>query len=82
MLLIRVDAGFVAELTYGPDVAWLRNAHAAGGCTVLHRGVEHRIDRIDPYPAEAGRRAFGNPAALLLRLTRRRDFRLLHVARD
>ncbi|GLW28258.1 nitroreductase family deazaflavin-dependent oxidoreductase [Actinoplanes regularis] len=81
LLLIRVGSGFVAELTYGPNVAWLRNALAAGGCTVLHRGVEHRIDRIEPYPTEDGLRAFGIPAALVLRLARRRDFRLLHIAR-
>lgn len=79
LLLIRVGPGFLAELTYGPEVAWLRNAEA-GGCTVLHRGVEYPIGRIEPYPPEAGRRAFGRPAALALRLARRRDFRLLHIA--
>ncbi len=80
LLLARSGPHFVAELTYGPDVAWLRNAQA-GGCTVLHRGAEHRIDRIEPYRPEDGLRAFGEPAATVLRLARRREFRLLYVGR-
>ncbi|GAA2700117.1 nitroreductase family deazaflavin-dependent oxidoreductase [Actinoplanes palleronii] len=79
MLLVRVGPDFLAELTYGPDVAWLRNTLAAGGCTVLHRGVTYQIDRVDPVPPSAGLAAFGHPAALVLRLARRRDFRRLHV---
>ncbi|MFI1996059.1 nitroreductase family deazaflavin-dependent oxidoreductase [Actinoplanes sp. NPDC020271] len=80
LLLARTGSGFVAELTYGPDVAWLRNA-LASGCTVLHRGIEHRIDRIEPCGTEDGLRAFGGPIATVLRLARRREFRLLHIAR-
>ena len=67
----RGDAyDFVAELTYGPNVAWLRNA-LAGGCTVLHRGHEYRISGIEPVHPEAGLQAFGSPAATVLRLARR-----------
>ncbi|WP_233625256.1 nitroreductase/quinone reductase family protein [Actinoplanes sp. ATCC 53533] len=81
MLLIPHGDGFIAELTYGPRVAWLRNVVAAGGhCTVLREGVTYRIDAVRPCDPEVGRRAFGFPAALVLRLARRRDFRLLHVA--
>jgi len=78
LILATVEGGFVAELTYGPEVDWYRNIVAAGRCTVVVKGVEHEIDRIEPYPAEAGIRAFGYPAALVLRLLRRHEFRFLH----
>ncbi|AEV87212.1 hypothetical protein ACWT_6198 [Actinoplanes sp. SE50] len=81
LLLVRRGPDFIAELTYGPDVAWLRNAEAAGGCTVLHRGAAYRIVGIDDFPAGAGVRAFGVPAGLVLRLTRRRHFRILRGVR-
>jgi deazaflavin-dependent oxidoreductase (nitroreductase family) len=80
LLLARTDAGFVAELTYGPDVAWYRNVVAAGRCEVVHRGVTYAIDRIEPCDTATGLRAFGNPAALVLRALHRREFRLLRVA--
>lgn len=62
-------------------MAWYRNVVAAGGCVIVVNGTEHRIDGIEPYPAEAGIRAFGYPAAFILKAFRRRDFRLLHEAR-
>jgi hypothetical protein len=78
LLLAVHDGAFVAELTYGPEVAWYRNVVAAAGrCTVLVRGVEFEIDRVEDCPPEVGLRAFGNPAALVLRLLRRDQFRLL-----
>jgi deazaflavin-dependent oxidoreductase (nitroreductase family) len=81
MLLVPHGDCFIAELTYGPRVAWYRNVVAAGGrCTVLRRGVEYRIDAVLPCDPEVGMRAFGRPAALVLRLLRRHDFRLLRVA--
>lgn|SRR5690349_9467430 len=81
MLLIPYGDGFIAELTYGPSVAWYRNVVAAGGrCTVLHKGVTYRIEAVRTCDPDVGRRAFGRPAALVLRLLRRRDFRLLHAA--
>jgi len=79
LLLARLGDDFVAELTYGPDVAWYRNAVAAGHCTVLDRGVEYQVYRIEPCDTPVGLRAFGNPAALVLRALRRREFRLLRV---
>ena len=82
LILARVPGGFVAELTYGPDVNWYRNIVAAGHCEVVwHRG-EYEIDRIEPYPADAGIRAFGFPAAFVLKLLRRHEFRFLHVASE
>jgi deazaflavin-dependent oxidoreductase (nitroreductase family) len=80
LILARLGNDFVAELTYGPQVAWYRNVVAAGRCTVVFRGREYLIDRIEPCDPEVGRRAFGNPAALVLRLLRRHEFRLLHTA--
>jgi deazaflavin-dependent oxidoreductase (nitroreductase family) len=80
LLLARLGDDFVAELTYGPSVSWYRNVTAAGRCEVVVGGRAYPIDRIEALPAEDGMRAFGYPAALVLKLLRRRDFRLLHRA--
>lgn len=79
LILARVPDGFVAELTYGPDVDWYRNTVAAGGCVVVSRGAEYRVEGIEPCDPDTGRRAFGFPAALLLRVLRRHEFRILHT---
>ena len=79
LILARHGRDFIAELTYGPEVAWYRNVVAAGRCTVVFKGVEYEIDRIEPCGREVGLRAFGYPAALVLRLLRRHEFRLLHT---
>jgi deazaflavin-dependent oxidoreductase (nitroreductase family) len=78
LILATHGKDFIAELTYGPEVAWYRNIVAAGRCTVVFKGVEYEIDRIEPCDAEVALRAFGYPAALVLRLLRRHEFRLLH----
>ena len=80
VILARRPDGFVAELTYGPQVNWYRNIVAAGHCEVVYKGVEHYIDRIEPCSTEDGLKAFGNPRAVVLRLLRRHEFRLLHEA--
>jgi deazaflavin-dependent oxidoreductase (nitroreductase family) len=79
LILAPYDTGFIAELTYGPEVAWYRNVVAAGRCTVVFKGVEFEVDRIEPCDRETGLRAFGYPAAIVLRLLRRHEFRLLHT---
>lgn len=79
LMLARLGPDFVAELTYGPGVDWYRNVVAAGRCTVVVEGVAHEIDRIGPCDAAVGLRAFGVPASWVLRLLRRREFRLLHT---
>jgi deazaflavin-dependent oxidoreductase (nitroreductase family) len=79
VILARVPEGFVAELTYGPDVDWYKNVTAAGHCTVLHHGREYEVDRISNYPADQGRAAFPAPARLILTLAGREEFRLLSV---
>ena len=80
LLLAPTADGFVAELTYGPDVDWYRNITAAGGCVVVYRGIEYPVDRIEPCGTEDGLAAFGPPRSLVLRLLRRREFRLLRAA--
>jgi hypothetical protein len=80
LILAAVGDGFVAELTYGTDVAWYRNVVAAGHCMVLFKRVEYAIDAVGPYPAADGPAAFGFPASMVLRLLRRREYRFLHIA--
>lgn len=81
IVLAEVPQGFVAELTYGEDVSWYRNVVAAGGrCTILRGDSGYAVDRMDAMESAAGLRAFGTPRTLVLRLLRRREFRLLHVA--
>ena len=53
---------------------------AAGRCTIVSGGVTYEIDRIEPCPPEVGMRAFGQPAATVLTLLRRTEFRLLRRA--
>jgi deazaflavin-dependent oxidoreductase (nitroreductase family) len=80
-IIVARDAdGFIAELTYGPEVSWYRNIVAAGGCVIVFKGADYRVDRIEPCSVERGLDAFGNPRKQILKLLRRRDFRLLHQA--
>jgi deazaflavin-dependent oxidoreductase (nitroreductase family) len=79
IVVAAVPEGFIAELTYGENVNWYRNVVAAGGCDLLVDGVVHRVVAVEPYPAEAGRRAFRYPARLVLGLLRRKEFRLLRT---
>ncbi len=81
IIVAAVDGGFVCELTYGTDVDWYRNVQAAGGCTLLVKRVEHRIDGVSDYPTEDGRRAFGAFKGTVLKVLRRREFRLLVEAK-
>lgn len=82
IIVAPVPEGFIAELTYGENVNWYRNIVAAGGCELLVNGTTHHIVAIEPYPADAGRRAFGFPARLVLQLLRRKEFRLLRTTGD
>ncbi|NMO57199.1 nitroreductase family deazaflavin-dependent oxidoreductase [Actinoplanes sp. TBRC 11911] len=80
MLLVRVDGGFVAELTYGESADWYRNA-VAGGCVVALGEVEYPIGKIRKYPYREGIRAFGLAGEIVLKLLGRREFRILLVER-
>lgn len=77
LILARVPQGFVAELTYGPQVSWYRNVVAAGECVIVHGGAEYTITAIADCPADDGLRAFGYPQAIVLKLLHRHDFRYL-----
>jgi deazaflavin-dependent oxidoreductase (nitroreductase family) len=80
LLLASVPEGFVAELTYGPNVDWLRNVEAAGGCTLIHGGVTLRVTGVEPCDAERGRAAFPVPARLVLTVFRKKHYRVLRIA--
>ncbi len=80
LILARVSEGFVAELTYGPDVDWYKNITAAGRCTIVHHGREYEVDAITDYPTDQGLAAFPAPARAILRTLGRHEFRLLTVA--
>ncbi|HEY4224673.1 MAG TPA: nitroreductase family deazaflavin-dependent oxidoreductase [Pseudolysinimonas sp.] len=79
IILAPVPDGFVAELTYGKQVAWYQNAMAAGHCVVRFHGRPFAIDRIEELDTAAGLKAFGAPRSWVLRLLRRREFLTLHV---
>jgi deazaflavin-dependent oxidoreductase (nitroreductase family) len=73
--------GFMIELTYGPDVDWHKNVLAAGGCTIVRRGQEYAINRIEPVDSETGLAAFPPSQRLVLRLLRRTHFEKLLLKR-
>lgn len=80
LILAPTTDGLVAELTYGPQVAWYRNVVAAGVCDVIVGGREHHVVGIGPLEADVGRAAFPAPARAVLRLLRRNEFRLLRTS--
>lgn len=79
LLLATVPEGFVAELTYGPDVDWYRNIVAAGRAVVVHHGREYEVTAIEPFGTSAGLRAFGGAREAVLKVLRKREFRLLRA---
>lgn len=81
LILARVSEGFVAELTYGDTVDWYRNVVAAGRAVVVFQGAEYSITAIEPCETQIGLAAFG-AKAVVLRLLRRHEFRLLRTASD
>ena len=80
ILHARIPAGFVAVLVYGTGVSWYRNLRAAGHGAVLRGRREYAIDRIEPFPTDAGLRAFGPLLRVYLQAVHRTEFRLLHIA--
>ena len=70
----HIADGFVAELTYGPNVDWYKNVLAAGGCTLVWHGKEYLIDKIEPLDIKTGRASFPLPAQLILYLTNRQHY--------
>lgn len=82
LILAEAPGGFVAELTYGDRVNWYRNIMAATrtgvGAGVIVRG-DHRylITAVEDLDTETGLHAFGGGKAVILRMLRRHEFRLL-----
>ncbi len=79
LILARADDGFVAELTYGADVAWYRNLLANKTGELLVRGSTYRVTGIEPYPTAAGLAAYPVGARMILKLLRRKEFQLIRV---
>ena len=78
LVLGQVPDGFIAELTYGTEVNWYRNILKSGG-EIGHRGHMYRITSVEDYPREEGLRAFGPIRGVVLRMLRRKDFRLIRA---
>ncbi len=80
IIVAPIAGGYVAELTYGRDVAWYKNLAAAGRAELVLHGTEIAVDGVRDLDAEAGMAAYGAPRSWILKLLRRHDFLLLHVA--
>jgi deazaflavin-dependent oxidoreductase (nitroreductase family) len=80
IIVAPIAGGYVAELTYGRDVAWYKNLVAAGHGTLVLHGDEIAIDGVGDLDAAAGTAAYGAPRSWILKLLRRHDFLLLRVA--
>lgn len=74
IIVAPVPSGFVIELTYGPDVDWHKNVLAAGGCTLVWRGKEYVINKIEQLDTKTGLSAFPMSQQLILRLAGRKHF--------
>lgn len=74
IMLVRVDGGFVAALTYGAEVDWYRNVRAAGRCRVLWHGTTYDITRLETVDAKAAIPLFPHPENNFLRLLGIRDY--------
>jgi deazaflavin-dependent oxidoreductase (nitroreductase family) len=79
LILAAVPGGFVAELTYGPGVNWYRNLVAGGEATVVRGRSEWSIVGVEVLDRDSGLAAFRLPASAVLRLLRRREFRILRT---
>ena len=55
MNVFRHGDGYVFALTYGPNVQWVKNVLAAGGCDLLTRG--RRVRLTDPQLVHDERRS-------------------------
>ncbi len=77
IIVVRLEDGFVIELTYGYEVDWHKNILAAGGCTILWHENSYEINEIEPIDAETGRAFFPPMQRTILRLLKREHFEIL-----
>lgn len=79
MNVFRRGNDYVFALTYGPDVQWVKNVLAAGGCEIEVRGKTVRL--TDPRVIEdRSRRLMPLPVRLFLGLIGVKDFVLMRPA--
>jgi deazaflavin-dependent oxidoreductase (nitroreductase family) len=77
--VFRHGDGYVFALTYGPDVDWVRNVLAAGGCTMRTRGRTVRL--VDPQLVhDPTGRLMPQPVRTFLGLLRVTDYLVMSVA--
>jgi deazaflavin-dependent oxidoreductase (nitroreductase family) len=78
MNVFRRGNAYVLALTYGPDVQWVKNVTAAGGCELVTRGRTVRLGAPRLFSDPARRRM---PAAVrvLLGLMRVTEFMELRI---
>ena len=76
----RAD-GYVFALTYGPDVDWVRNILAAGGCTMRTRGRTVRL--LDPQVVhDSSGHLVPQPVRAFMGLLRVTDYLVVRDASD
>ena len=77
--VFRRGDGYVFALTYGPDVDWVRNVMAAGGCTMRTRGRTVRL--ADPQLVhDPSGHLVPLPVRAFLRFMRVTDYLVVGVA--
>jgi deazaflavin-dependent oxidoreductase (nitroreductase family) len=70
---------YVFVMTYGPDVDWVKNVEAAGGCDIETR--RRVVQLIQPRRfRDPARSAVPGPVRVILRLLRVDEFMAMHTA--
>jgi hypothetical protein len=80
MNVFRHGETYVLALTYGPDVQWVKNVVAAGGCELVTRGRTLRLGAPRLF-SDPGRRLMPAPVRVLLGLMRVTEFMELQIER-
>ena len=78
MNVFRRGEEYVFALTYGPDVQWVKNVLAAGGCELVTRGRTLRLVAPRVF-SDPGRRLMPGPVRVLLGLMRVTEFMELRI---
>lgn len=78
MNVFRHGDEYVLALTYGPDVQWVKNVMAAGGCQLVTRGRTLRLVAPRLF-TDPGRRLMPQPVRFFLGLMRVAEFMELQI---
>ncbi len=70
---------YVFALTYGADVAWVKNVAAAGGCTLRTRGRDVRLIEPEVF-VDPSRRLMPLVVRIVLRFDRATEFLRMRIA--